>query len=414
MLQATLFNEVEPTPGNFSFAGDTQLNHFARAGVPVLGSLAGTPAWAANKSADGGASSVPKTSAVPKPELFRSYVQAVVKHYGASVKAWELWNEPSQGIFFAGSPQEYAALAKIARTEITATDPQALLVVGGFTATEADWQQAAAQAGALAVADVISFHYGADIPLPDAGGVAEYLTTLTALIDRFRSLVSNTTTHPRLWNSEGGTMDSTFLVNMPLEVGLPPAQCLPSASFLHGAHSVVQAEAAMQHLGLEKHFIYLQNGEDLTEKATLFENTNMLDVNNSPRPKLLTRLNFAAQTDGAALPPTLVTFAPGIWAFVFAHTYPERSLLGGVPPTTPTTTVLLWMESTAANHTGTLHAAWPGAVRTIDMMGNPMSVDPIVVSASHVFIHVSTSDVAAVESALRAATCKGCASSPPR
>ena len=253
MLQATLFNEVEPTHGNFSFAGDTQLNHFARAGVPVLGSLAGTPAWAANKSAEEEAS-VPRTSAVPKPELFRSYVQAVVKHYSSSVRAWELWNEPSQDVFFAGTPQEYAALAKIARTEITAMDPQALLVVGGFTATEVDWQQAAAQAGALAVADVISFHYGADIPLPAAGGVAEYLATLTALIDRFHSLASNTT-NLRLWNSEGGTRDSTFLVNMPLEVGLPPAQCLPSASFLRGAQSVVQAEAVMQHLGLEKHFV---------------------------------------------------------------------------------------------------------------------------------------------------------------
>lgn len=145
----------------------------------------------------------------------------------------------------------------------------------------------------------------------------------------------------------------------------------------------------------------------------------MLDVNDSPRPKLLSRLNFAAQTDGALLPPTLVTLtsAPDVWAFVFAHTYPERSLLGSArSPTTPTMTVLLWVESTAANHTGgTLHAAWPGTVRAVDMMGNAMSADPIVVSASHVFIHVSTSDVVAVESALRAATCKGCAASnPPR
>ena len=211
-------------------------------------------------------------------------------------------------------------------------------------------------------------------------------------------------------------MDSTFLVNMPLEVGLPPARCLSPASFLHGAHSVVQAEAAMQHLGLEKHYIYLQNGEDMTEKTTLFENTNMLDVNDSPRPKLLTRLNFAAQTDGAAMPPTLVTFGPGMWAFVFAHTYPERSLLGGDPPSAPTTTALIWIEATAANHTpaGTLHAAWPGAVRAVDMMGNSVTADPLAVSPSHIFVHVSSSDVAAVEGALRAATCKGCASSSHR
>ena len=93
MLQATLFNEVEPTPGNFTFDGDTQLNHFARAGIPVLGSLAGTPAWAANKSAE--AAFVPRTAAVPQPELFRAYVKAAVKHYGSSVRAWELWNDMS-------------------------------------------------------------------------------------------------------------------------------------------------------------------------------------------------------------------------------------------------------------------------------------------------------------------------------
>lgn len=235
-------------------------------------------------------------------------------------------------MFFAGTPEEYAALAKIAHAELKAADPEALLVVGGFTATEVDWQLDAARAGALAVADVISFHFAADIPSVAAGGFSAYLAELKALIDRFRGLAANTTSNPkpRLWNTEGGTMDSSLLTNMPLEVGLPPSQCLSAPSFRRGAQSVVQAEAAMQYLGLEKHFIYLQNGEQLTEKATLYENTNMLDVNNSPRPKLLSRLNFAAQTDGAVLPPRLLntTILPGstLWSFVFAETHPERSL----------------------------------------------------------------------------------------
>ena len=235
-------------------------------------------------------------------------------------------------MFFAGTPQQYAELARIAHTELKAADPDALLVIGGFTATEIDWQLAAAHAGALAYADVISFHFGADIPSLAAGGFGAYLKELSALIERFRKLAANTSANPdpRLWNTEGGTMDTTLLTNMPLEVGLPPSQCLSPPSFCRGAQAVVQAEAAMQYLGLEKHFIYLQNGEQLTEKTTLYENTDLLDVNNSPRPKLLSRLNFAAQTDGAVLPPRLLnsTTLPGaaLWAFLFIGSHPERSL----------------------------------------------------------------------------------------
>lgn len=255
----------------------------------------------------------------------------MAQHY-SSIKAFELWNEPSQGVFFSGTPEEYAALARIASAELKAVDPEVLLVVGGFTATEVDWQLAAARAGALAVADVISFHFASDVPPHAAGGFSAYLEELEALIARFRGLAANTTQNPnpRLWNTEGGTMDTSLLANMPLEVGLPPPQCLSPPSYTRGAQSVVQAEAAMQYLGLEKHFIYLQNGEQLAEKSTLYENTNMLDVNNSPRPKLISRLNFAAQTDGAVLPPILLNAttlpSPSLWAFVFAETHPERSL----------------------------------------------------------------------------------------
>ena len=75
MLQASLFNEVEPSPGDFAFAGDTQMEHFLRNGIPVLGSLAGTPAWASNNSAAGGLTgtlhATPRTADVPKPALFR-------------------------------------------------------------------------------------------------------------------------------------------------------------------------------------------------------------------------------------------------------------------------------------------------------------------------------------------------------
>jgi hypothetical protein len=56
MLQATQFNEVEPKRDTFSFAGDAQMAPFTQFGIPVLGSLAGTPAWAANKTADSDAS----------------------------------------------------------------------------------------------------------------------------------------------------------------------------------------------------------------------------------------------------------------------------------------------------------------------------------------------------------------------
>ncbi len=75
MLQASLFNEVEPSPGIFAFTGDPQMEHFLRNGIPVLGSLAGTPAWASNRSVSRRLTETPivtpRTPDVPKPALFR-------------------------------------------------------------------------------------------------------------------------------------------------------------------------------------------------------------------------------------------------------------------------------------------------------------------------------------------------------
>ena len=69
---------------------------------------------------------------------------------------------------------------------------------------------------------------------------------------------------------------------------------------------------------------------------------------------------------------------------------------------------MIWMESATQSRTGMLRAAWPGSVRAVDMMGNPVQAEPLEVSASHVFVHVETSDVAAVQNALRTASCNGC------
>ena len=69
---------------------------------------------------------------------------------------------------------------------------------------------------------------------------------------------------------------------------------------------------------------------------------------------------------------------------------------------------MIWMVSAMQSRTGMLRADWPGSARAVDMMGNPVQAKPLEVSASHVFVHVETSDVAAVQNALRTASCSGC------
>ena len=95
-LKATKFDQVEPSPGNFSFLGDPDVKLLRQHGLSFLGSLAQTPRWAANTT---GQVAACKGSwdlcQAPKLPAFGEYVERTIRHYASQgMRHVELWNEP--------------------------------------------------------------------------------------------------------------------------------------------------------------------------------------------------------------------------------------------------------------------------------------------------------------------------------
>ncbi|MBT7056947.1 MAG: LamG domain-containing protein, partial [Lentisphaerae bacterium] len=312
MLQATWWVRVQPEPGEFQWTHDFQIDAVKTRAMPVLGQLFTTPYWAA---VDGPVPR-PNARAYPPPlppdlDALRAYVGAVVTRYGNTTKHWEVWNEPDVSMFWRGSPEAFAAACQAACEAAKSADPDCVLMVGGFTSPAWGWHERAARAGALKSADAISFHYGC--PLKPAEEVHAELQTVINHFQRLAREFGPGHDLP-LWSTEGGTGDTTWLRGMDY-VGLPPQRVRKPMNWHEGAIATVRGEAIQQVLGIERHFIYLQNA--IKPGPHAYEGTSMLDVTNAPRPKLMARVAMAAQVDGATVAGCITVPEARLWAVVY-------------------------------------------------------------------------------------------------
>jgi len=95
----------------------------------VLGS---TPTWAAsNKKA--GSYPNPGAASVPNMTVWKNWVTAVVKRYGPSIQAYQIWNEANLPTFFQGSPKQMADLTQAAYKIIKQYDPTGVVVAASTT-----------------------------------------------------------------------------------------------------------------------------------------------------------------------------------------------------------------------------------------------------------------------------------------
>jgi hypothetical protein len=66
---------------------------------------------------------------------WQSSLDLVIKTYGNSVDAWEIWNEPNIPLFYLGymdgTPEHYFNMLKMSYLTIKASNPEALVVFGG-------------------------------------------------------------------------------------------------------------------------------------------------------------------------------------------------------------------------------------------------------------------------------------------
>jgi hypothetical protein len=138
------WDEMQPTgpgglqPGYFS---DAEIESQRALGIEVVGITLYTPAWAA-RDPSRGARSVPRglDRPVDDPQnVWAAYVKQLVAAYRGRVDTWVFYNEPDMYVepddfrTFAGTPADYALLLKVGYLAAKSVNPDARIVMAGFT-----------------------------------------------------------------------------------------------------------------------------------------------------------------------------------------------------------------------------------------------------------------------------------------
>lgn len=198
MLQQGWWTRIQPDgPGQWLWPYDEAQRKLEELGFSTLGEFLWSPGWATSA----GPASPGNPAAYPPRDwaAFARYVAATVRHYGGSIRTWEVWNEPHYDGFFRGTPADYARLLEAAWSEVKRTDPACLVVGGGgVNLRSMAWIQAMLDAGAGPHMDAFSLHYLE----PDLADDA---------VPRLRRLLDAHHMSGPLWNTEETVPSSSFL-----------------------------------------------------------------------------------------------------------------------------------------------------------------------------------------------------------
>ncbi|MCI0582215.1 MAG: hypothetical protein L0227_04840 [Chloroflexi bacterium] len=115
-------------------------------------------------------------------------MRAVVRRYGDSIDAWEVWNEPNHPKFWLPKPdpEAYAALLAVAAEVIRSEDPGATILLGGIVGTDVRYLDRLRAAGAWSDFDVLALHGYVRLS-PEASGLGGWFDRAMAYVARHGS-----------------------------------------------------------------------------------------------------------------------------------------------------------------------------------------------------------------------------------
>jgi hypothetical protein len=140
----------------------------ARRRLRVLPVVHRTPAWAAERPADG-AASAPRSTAT-----YTAFLTALVGRYGPRgslwaerrdvprmpIREWQIWNEPNLELYWTKQPfaRPYVELLRASRRALRRADPGARVVLGGLTGYAWFALRAVYRAGGRGTFDAVGLH----------------------------------------------------------------------------------------------------------------------------------------------------------------------------------------------------------------------------------------------------------------
>ena len=228
---------VEPEKGKYVWR-DAEINELRNRGFMILANLGHPPPWAGRphpKEQDQGS----WTSAPPRDVAeWKNYVFKTVEHFRDRIRHWEVWNEPCWPEFFAGTPEEYAELLKVAYDDIKRADPQAVVIGGCFSSDAEAWTKRVLAKDALGFMDALSYHVYWSPTLTEPAAPGEP-TLVEQQVRRFVDLMQERGKLKPIYMTEGG-------------IRCPPfASWLPKEGFSRGAPFGSKAGAERALTGLD-------------------------------------------------------------------------------------------------------------------------------------------------------------------
>ena len=195
----TRWANLEPARGQFAWKPlDRMVKGASRAGLPILFTLGGTPAWAAPSGPR--APYNDRSRAAPPDRLsdWEDFVRALTERYGDRIEAYEVWPVGNDPHFYDGPLETLVEMTRIASRIIKAAAPRAKVVCPGmgrlWTADGQRLLRRFAELGGYRPCDVANLKLHAR----SASEPPETMLELVGLVD---SVLHATGIRPPIWST---------------------------------------------------------------------------------------------------------------------------------------------------------------------------------------------------------------------
>jgi hypothetical protein len=188
---------VEPERDRYDLAfWDEFVAAMTAAGIRLIPYVAYTPRWSSTGQTD--------FWRRPPADLreFTQLMALLAGRYRDAIQSWEIWNEPDNREFWAGTTAEYAQLLAAGAAGVRAAAPNARVVFGGVAGRPAFAAAVLARPEIGPLVDVINAHAYFETWNPDP------IETLPAYVASFAPMLARPRGPPRpLWLAEVGYSD---------------------------------------------------------------------------------------------------------------------------------------------------------------------------------------------------------------
>lgn len=188
------WDAIEPEHGRYDWSfWDDFVRMADEMQIKLIPYVCYTPQWAATDQGEDFWRSPPRD-----PEDFARFMAVIVSHYKHVIHSWELWNEPDNPAYWLGTREQFAALVQAGSRAVRATDPRAIIVLGGIVG-ETDFLEGLFRSDRIAPSvDVVNLHSYFETWHPDP------IETLPSYIARAAEIVRDYGEGEPLWMAETG------------------------------------------------------------------------------------------------------------------------------------------------------------------------------------------------------------------